>query len=57
MKWFIFFALCCGITPYANEVANASRMTPGIGGEMLIPMFPIMGYVFYNNLTGENEND
>jgi hypothetical protein len=44
MKWLVFTLLCFILTPYAAELAYVQRGYSAIGGEMFVPVLPLIGY-------------
>jgi len=53
MKWLIFTLICFCITPVMFELAGMQRGYDAIGGEVLIPLFPMLLYGIAQDLKGD----
>ena len=56
MKWLLAIVACALVVPYAHEVANATRIVKGFGGEMFIPLLPVIGSMVDYALKGDNDD-
>ena len=50
--FWIFTGFCLGITPYIFHLANLERGYNAIGGEMFIPLIPLLVWLFHK--TGKD---
>lgn len=45
LKWIIFFAVFWGLTPLFFQLADTERGYAGTGGEVLIPLIPVIALI------------
>lgn len=50
--WCAFTAFCWGITPYAFVYADKVRGFDGMGGEIFVPLLPILLYAVLKMMKG-----
>lgn len=48
--WSAFTGFCIGITPYCFQYANFYRESNAVGGEMFVPLLPVILYPMFSGM-------
>jgi hypothetical protein len=55
--WWVFVGFCLGISPYIFVLADVQRGYDATGGEIFVPLIPLLIWVIKNSVKGGLKND